>query len=105
MNIPDDLKSRAIELSPMGFNELAWERGDAIVLLNSLRGTNTIILGGDVLKRVENNWKHNYDNWHFDPSALNSLEKNSEDSITSAERYIQNYPKGSYAFVLVSRQA
>ena len=54
------------------------------------------VIGGDVLSKQGDYYKHNYDNWYFEPN-----EGTFNQSILKAENYIKNYPEGNYIFVLV----
>ena len=101
MQIPEELKTRSIDLAPLGLNELGWTKTDALELLTHLQHGFCIVLGGDVLSRTQDGWQHNYDNWHFNPDSSQSQERNSTLSINLAIDYIQKYQVGNFAFVLV----
>ena len=97
MFIPDSLKGKEISLSSIGLSEVAWTYEDALEFIEECKKNSIFILGGDVLSKEGNEYRHNYDNWY-----LNLDQGTIEDSIKKAEEYITNYPKGEYAFVFVT---
>ena len=101
MQIPIQFMPQAIDLAAIGCNEVGWSRADALDLLETLQAAHGVVLGGDVITEADGKWQHNYDNWFFNPDLSQSPEVNSVLSISKARQYIQNYPLGPYAFVLV----
>lgn len=97
MDIPDQLKGKEISLKSIGLNEVAWNYDDALTLIEHYENNKIFILGGDVLEKTDNEYRHNYDNWYFE-KEYGSYKK----SINKAKAYISNYPKGEYAFVFVT---
>ena len=101
MQIPVSYRERVIDLAPLGCNEVAWLNADAIEFLKSLHSEIQIVLGGDVVQHLEGRWGHNGDSWHYESDTSRQPSWNSASSISKAIQYIENYPKGPYAFVLV----
>ena len=99
MEIPTELKGKDINLTHLGVNEVAWQRSDAIQLLDSFMSKSVFVLGGDVLSNQNDNYKHNYDNWYFEKEHGDEKE-----SILKAKEYISNYPEGDYVFVIVTEK-
>ncbi|MBT3189330.1 MAG: hypothetical protein HN736_04265 [Anaerolineae bacterium] len=78
-------------------SEVAWSKTDALDLLEHFKSAGHFVLGGDVLALETDCYQHNYDNWHF-----NYEDGHAQESIEQAINYINNYPAGDYAFVLVT---
>ncbi len=96
MDIPPSLRGKEISLDHIGLSEAAWLKEDVLVLVEHLSANNSFILGGDVLVLEVDGYRHNHDNWYFeydDGSAVQSVEH--------TKQYINGYPTGDYAFVLV----
>jgi hypothetical protein len=102
LDLPSHLASKAIDITNIGSNELAWSREDALHVLELFAEHLTVVLGGDVLELQAGKYKYTYDNWHFDPSSVNSPATNSKNSIQLAKTYIQGYREGPFVFVLVT---
>lgn len=98
MDIPESLSGKAISLRDLGLHEIAWRRREALLLLDHWTGSDVFVLGGDVLEKTPEGYRHNYDSWHFDRSRGSALE-----SIEIARSYILDYPGGDYVFVLVGQ--
>lgn len=98
MLIPKELLGKEINLQPMGLNEVAWLYDDALKFISHCENNSIFILGGDVLSKDDKEYRHNYDNWSFEPE-----QGNYKDSIIKTKDYINNYPKGEYAFVFVTQ--
>lgn len=58
--------NRAIDLSIIGVNELAWNYSDSLEILDNLLEQNIIIYGGDVLKIDGSGIAYTYDNWYYE---------------------------------------
>ena len=97
MDIPPDLSSKAVSLQHVGVNNVAWEKSDALKVLEYYETQEIVILGGDVLAKKDGQYHHNYDNWHFDHEN-----RNSQLSIDYTRRYINEYPEGDYVFAMVT---
>ena len=97
MGIPEQLKGKEISLNSIGLIEVAWKYEDALVLIEYYEKNRIFILGGDVLVKEGNEYRHNYDNWYLDKYLGNY-----KDSFNKAKEYITSYPKGDYAFVFVT---
>ena len=76
--------NRAIDLSIIGVNELAWNYSDSLEILDNLLEQNIIIYGGDVLKIDGDRIAYTYDNWYYEgDNYIKSYDK--------AKDYIINY--------------
>ena len=71
-------------------NELAFSIDDAVKVLDCYNELSIIILGGDILN---NQLKHNYDNWYYNISNNLSNDQNIKQSIDVARKYLLNYIK------------
>ena len=97
MDIPEPLKGKEINLGSIGLNEIAWKYEEALILIEYCEINRIFILGGDVLAKDGDDYRHNYDNWYLDKDQCNY-----QDSIKQTKEYITNYPKGDFAFVFVT---
>jgi hypothetical protein len=60
--IPANLDAQAVSLTEtLGLAEDAWPFNTARELIASLEGRPVIILGGDILRRLEDRFDHTYD--------------------------------------------
>ena len=96
MGIPQELKGKEISLEHLHLSEVAWLKTEALKLIDHLQSKGSFILGGDVLKKDEGVYRHNYDNWY-----LNQEDGDAKQSAEHARNYINKYPEGDYAFVFV----
>lgn len=96
MNMPDELKGKEITLDHLHLREIAWRKVDALRLVDHLQSRGDFILGGDVLQKDADGYRHNYDNWY-----LNQEDCDARKSAEHARNYINKYPNGDYAFVFV----
>ncbi|WP_211831193.1 Imm40 family immunity protein, partial [Kistimonas asteriae] len=96
IDIPSQLLEKAISLEHIGSNEVAWFKSDIPELLNRLESVGAFVLGGDVLSFDCGEYRHNYDNWYFELS-----DGSAKQSIEHTRNYINKYPAGNYAFVVV----
>lgn len=98
---------KGISLSPMGVNNKAFSKKDALELVERLFILKIPILGGDVCEINEYNFiEYNYDNWSCNKQSDESDETYLTRSILRTKEYINNYPIESnkifFAFVLGS---
>ncbi|NQX87422.1 MAG: hypothetical protein HRT77_02045 [Halioglobus sp.] len=96
MDIPVELKGKEISLEHLHLSEVAWHRDDALKPAKHLGKVKSVILGGDVLARDTDGYRHNYDNWYLKPDNAGSAA-----SVEQTINYIHNYPEGDYVFVFV----
>ena len=96
MDIPQELKGKEISLKHLHLNEVAWLKADSLKLIDHLEAKGSFILGGDVLKKDKDGYRHNYDNWYLDQE-----DGNAQQSAEHARNYINKYPEGDYVFVFV----
>jgi len=96
MLIPDRYrrieKERGRSLREMGSKGVAFTRGDILAALDTLRGGQVAVLGGDVLKAANGRLRHTYDSWHADRLPEEGIEDYMKRSIEQAEGYVRNYP-------------
>lgn len=105
--IPPALLSRAIDLSHLHVAEVAWLRKDAVEIVKKLQGRNIAILGGDVLRKTDDLFEYDYNNWFIDRKQNESSEAYAVRSLEHAEAYLRKFPDsddGSVAYVLVFRR-
>jgi hypothetical protein len=96
MGIPSELSNKSIPLEHIGLSEVAWHKDDALLYIEYLEEEGQFILGGDVLSLDSGEYRHNNDNWYFERS-----DGNAKQSIEHTRNYINKYPAGNHAFVLV----
>ena len=96
MDIPTELKGKAISLEHLHISEVAWIKTDALKLVDHLQAKGSFMLGGDVLKKEADGYRHNYDNWYF-----NREDGDAHQSAKHTRNYINDYREGEYAFVFV----
>ena len=100
LELPARLAEAAIDLTESGVFELAWTRADALALLDHLRGSPVVILGGDALASVDP-LRYAHANWHADRMPGEDLTTYTARSQEHAREYIQRYPTEPVWFVLV----
>jgi len=61
--IPERLRSLGIPLENQDVDDLAWNKADALDVIDSLKGTKVAILGGDVYRSEPWGFVPAYDNW------------------------------------------
>ena len=96
MDIPQELKGKEISLEHLHLSEVAWLKTDVLKLIDHLQSKGSFILGGDVLKKYEDGYRHNYDNWY-----INQEDGDAKQSAVHTRNYINKYPEDDYAFVFV----
>jgi hypothetical protein len=104
MIIPETIKANAISLQNIGVNDVAWLRSDALELLKTLEGSAIAVLGGDVLKKVRENYKYNYDHWSSDIKPGEQWAAYAARSRKETQDYIESYPdngNGEYIYCLI----
>jgi len=92
MELPETFIQKAISLSHLGVAGLAWIRRDAFEIIKALDGSTIAILGGDVLKKENNVYKYNYDNWHCDIRQGEDWGAYAQRSRKETEEYLCKYP-------------
>ncbi|WP_157981901.1 Imm40 family immunity protein [Aliidiomarina sedimenti] len=80
----------------LNLSEIAWRKNDALKLVGHLQSKGAFILGGDVLKKEIDGYRHNYDSWYLNPENGDAIQ-----SAEHARSCINKYPDGDYAFVFV----
>ena len=95
MGLPTQLSSRlraaAIEHQPEGCDHVAWERPDALAVIDELAGSGVAILGGDVLCRVGETFEHSFDNWSVERHTGERWVEYAERSRSAARAYVSRY--------------
>ena len=106
-NLPADIADEAILLDRgWGTFEDAWTRASVRTIVEFLRNTDVVILGGDVMRRDERGIRHTYDSWHYNPNAHDAAVVSVSESHAAARDYVDSYPDpedGTILFVLVFR--
>lgn len=97
MDIPKELQGKEISLDHLCLSEIAWKKEDALKLIDHYEENRVFILGGDVLSKDSDGYRHNYDNWY-----LNTDQGDAKQSALHSRSYIKGYPEGDYAFVFVT---
>jgi hypothetical protein len=92
MKLPETFIEKALSLSHLGVADLAWLRRDAIEMIKALDWSAIAILGGDVLKKENNVYKYNYDNWHCDIRQGEAWDAYAQRSRKETEEYLKKYP-------------
>jgi hypothetical protein len=108
MLIPDAYRILAKEkgrsLREIGCAGVAFARTDILDALESQKGGQVAVLGGDVVEIIDGELQHQhtYDNWHADRGPGEDLIDYIERSIAEAERYIRRYPDPEDGTILYS---
>jgi hypothetical protein len=90
--IPQQLRRHARSLDQLGIDDVAWTKEDARRVLDSIRGSNIAVLGGDVFKEHSDGLEPAYDNWHCDRVQGESLTDYATRSLEHAWSYVERYP-------------
>jgi hypothetical protein len=86
------ITQNSILLENFGINDLAWNRNNAIKLINEIMTDKIGILGGDVYKLTSNRLESLYDNWSCEPKKDELEDAYYFRSKSESLKYIQNYP-------------
>jgi hypothetical protein len=91
--IPKNLKKKGIYLADWDVNRLAWEKKEALDVINYfLNYSDEVgIIGGDVYKLSNNQLIPLYDNWSCDDKVNESNKDYNVRSLLEAKKYIENY--------------
>ena len=90
--IKEKIFNKAISLEKYGINNLAWNKEDAIALIDSIMCDKVGILGGDVYKLSSRRLEPLYDNWSFEPFKNESQKEYHLRSKIESLKYIKSYP-------------
>lgn len=97
---------KSISLTNQGIGEVCWNYKDAKEVINYLYNNNCIILGGDVLKKVNDKFLYTYDNWFISDTEL-SDEECLKISFNHSIEYIEDYVEFNgedFYFVIVYKK-
>jgi immunity protein 40 of polymorphic toxin system len=86
----------------MHSNGVAFTRADILEALESLKGTQAGVMGGDVLKIVDGKLRYTYDSWRADKKSEENIPGYLARSIEEDDRYIRNYPDPEDGTILYS---
>jgi hypothetical protein len=102
--IPKNFKKKGIYLADWNINKLAWEKKEALEVINYFFHCNDEvgIIGGDVYKLSNNQLVSLYDNWSYDDEANESNKDYNIKSLLEAKKYIENYQINSEDKILFS---
>jgi hypothetical protein len=108
MLIPDAYrrleKEKGRSLRDIGCAGFAFTRKDILDALESLKGSQVAVLGGDVLEIANGELRYlgTGDNWYADKRPREDLMDYIQRSIVEAERYIRTYPDPEDGTILYS---
>lgn len=88
---------KAYSLSSLGIDGVAFEKEDAIKVVEYMRDECIPISGGDVFRVVDDSIEVTYDNWNCDRNHQESMRDYLYRSCDKAIEYITNYPVESKA--------
>jgi len=88
---PEELINLAKPLEHLGISEMAWDRENAIKVVEFLYKNNYAIIGGDVYKIVKGNLDSTYDSWYSNRNEAKSNQDFLQESINRAKAYINQY--------------
>jgi Immunity protein 40 len=91
MSTVTEILKVGISLEPIGINNWALSKEDAIKALDKLHQLQIPVLGGDVCENIEGVLRYNYDNWYCDRQSNEFKIDFVNRSITKARDYIDNY--------------
>ena len=100
--IPEPLRSQGISLEDLDIDEVAWGKGDALEVIESLRGTKIAILGGDVYRSESWGLAPTYDSWLCDRMEGEQAFEYAQRTRHEARAYIETYGAGQDGNVLFS---
>lgn len=100
------IKERGMPLKEtLGVNEVAFNRNDALSLLEIMKELKMPVLGGDVIIVDDQGAvSYTHDNWHYDRISNDTHEAYVINSIAKAEGYIRQFPEqtgAKYYYVVV----
>lgn len=95
-------KDRGRSLKEIGVVGVAFTRDDVLFALDSLKGSQAGVLGGDVLRVVDGSPRYTHDNWHVVKRSGEDVMKYLERGLAEAERYVRNYPDPMDGTILYS---
>jgi hypothetical protein len=108
MLIPDAYlrleKKKGCSLSDIGFTDVAFMRKDILEALESLKGSQVAVLGGEAMEIVNGKiqHQHTYDNWSANKRPEEDIMDYIERSMAEAERYIRSYTDPEDGTILYS---
>lgn len=90
----------------MGTKDWAFNRDNALKALAIMRKENMPCYGGDVIKEKDGNFAFDYKDygsWYYNRRENETQEQYVANSISEAEKYINNYPErhGNYYYIIV----
>jgi hypothetical protein len=102
MQLPERLKGNAILLyESMGVHDIAWDSESIFEVMDFLYTSSTMILGGDVLAKRNNDYDFNGDNWSEDGFDV-------ERGYIAARKFVEDYVAKfgkDFIFTLVCRSS
>lgn len=97
----DRILSVGVWLGPEHRN-WALNKEQALTAIDCLREAGITVLGGDVLGGPEENYRHTYDNWYFEPQSSGAESDAVSSGAQKASSYVRGYPRADAYFVLVT---
>lgn len=86
------LKTKGRSLQEIGINEIALQRPAALEAIQALKGSQVAILGGDVLRVLNERPEYSGDNWYCERQDAETLPDYLKRSWDVTEQYIRDYP-------------
>jgi hypothetical protein len=87
--LPADLQALAVSLRSFGVAEDAFPVSEAMPVLEALRVTGDVILGGDFWTRTADGYRPSHDNWYVVRRPSESDDQYRQRSIEEAARAIK----------------
>lgn len=96
MLIPEQYRrlenDRGRSLSEIGAKGIAFTRSDILTALQCLKGSQIVVLGGDVLTDDKGKLRYTHDSWYVNRRDGEAIVDYVERSIERAENYVRNFP-------------
>ena len=93
--IENELFKKIISLEKFGLHDLAWEKEEAVKIVQLLINENAGILGGDVYHLVDDKLEFFGDNWSCKPNENETKPEFFLRSKKNSLKYIEDYPLSS----------
>lgn len=89
------------DLRILGINEYAYNFENIMRIIEYVKISNGIILGGDVYKISSNSIEGTYDSWFYDIERNNDSDKSIKKSIDYITNYNKVFPNNLYTIVVI----
>lgn len=98
------LKNKGHSLKEIGSNEVGLSRSAALEAIRSLRKSQAAILGGNVVRVINQRPEYGVENWYVQQQSSEPLVDYLKRSLDTAEKYIREFPDvedGTILYTLV----